>query len=170
MCIWREGASLIRGQASGNIPPYNMRWLTYTHTQWRYSKERGWKCEGRRRETVKISGSAGGSTGERGWMRWIYSRENCAVEIEFTFVCVYASVYIFVIVCVEFPFRSLIKATLKSSGASAEQPLHLFFSFTLYHGVILTVPWKYRRKLTLHKSQDSENIRIFVHTNQSDRF
>jgi len=24
MCIWREGASLIRGQAPGNIPPYNI--------------------------------------------------------------------------------------------------------------------------------------------------
>lgn len=24
MCIWQEGASLIRGQAPGNIPPYNI--------------------------------------------------------------------------------------------------------------------------------------------------
>jgi len=32
MCIWREGASLIRGQAPGNIPPYNIRTHAHTHT------------------------------------------------------------------------------------------------------------------------------------------
>jgi len=63
-------------------------------------------------------------------------RENCAVEIEFTFhVClrlgvrrVRACVRVRVRMCASaFPSRSLIKATLKSSGASAVQPLHLFF-------------------------------------------
>lgn len=47
MCIWREGASLIRGQAPGNIPPYNIGARTYTHSDVGKEREIESKCRSR---------------------------------------------------------------------------------------------------------------------------
>lgn len=57
-------------------------------------------------------------------------------------LCVRACVRVYVRMCVSaFPSQSLIKATLKSSGASAVQPLHLFFRLPYMPpwSIILTV-------------------------------
>lgn len=55
MCIWREGASLIRGQASGSIPPYSIdahtqaRTHTHIHTVMLAQRCRGeWGGNGER--------------------------------------------------------------------------------------------------------------------------
>lgn len=74
-------------------------------------------------------------------------------------VCLRLCVGVCVCMCVSaFPSRSLIKATLKSSGASAVQPLHLFFSFTLYAApwsIILTV---YTLEISLQEAYVTRNF------------
>ncbi|KAL4113204.1 hypothetical protein QTP88_016870 [Uroleucon formosanum] len=72
MCIWQEGASLIRGQAPGNIPPYNIG--AHTRTVMLAKRERDRNARGpprrkfdRQPRHAALSAAGDGSAAARGW-------------------------------------------------------------------------------------------------------